>query len=219
MDRETNFAQALPQAASSPLRPPLWFKDMVIYEAHVRAFFDSNGDGIGDFPGLTSKLDYIRDLGVDAIWLLPFYPSPGKDDGYDISDYHEVHPQYGTMQDFEGGPPLDLDEHGWLRTLAPGQVVRTLMAWDMTTHPAGRYVVLWRGEGELMYGGGASHRRVEGESGPHRDVLDIDPRRDGAGNWTSARIETQRGDFKPPSGGVLRIEGRIADPRPYLGAA
>ncbi len=100
MDRETNFAQALPRAASSPLRPPLWFKDMVIYECHVRAFYDSNGDGIGDFPGLTSKLDYIRDLGVDAIWLLPFYPSPGKDDGYDISDYHDVHPQYGTMQDF-----------------------------------------------------------------------------------------------------------------------
>ncbi|MCC7547277.1 MAG: maltose alpha-D-glucosyltransferase [Burkholderiales bacterium] len=100
MDRESSIVGALPQAASSPLRPPLWFKDVVIYEAHVRAFFDSNGDGIGDFPGLTSKLDYIRDLGVDAIWLLPFYPSPGKDDGYDISDYHDVHPQYGTMQDF-----------------------------------------------------------------------------------------------------------------------
>ncbi len=100
MDRESQAAHAMTQAAPSPLRPPLWFKDVVIYECHVRAFYDSNGDGIGDFPGLTSKLDYIRDLGVDAIWLLPFYPSPGKDDGYDISDYHEVHPQYGTMQDF-----------------------------------------------------------------------------------------------------------------------
>jgi len=100
MDRESQAAHAMTQAAPSPLRPPLWFKDVVIYECHVRAFYDSNGDGIGDFPGLTSKLDYIRDLGVDAIWLLPFYPSPGKDDGYDISDYHEVHSQYGTMQDF-----------------------------------------------------------------------------------------------------------------------
>ena len=100
MDRESHLDHGLPSTTSAPLRPPLWFKDVVIYEAHVRAFFDSNGDGIGDFPGLTSKLDYIRDLGVDAIWLLPFYPSPGKDDGYDISDYHEVHPQYGTMQDF-----------------------------------------------------------------------------------------------------------------------
>ena len=100
MDREPTIVHALPQAAASPLRPPLWFKDVVIYEVHVRAFFDSNGDGIGDFPGLTSKLDYIRDLGVDAIWLLPFYPSPGKDDGYDIADYHDVHPQYGSMQEF-----------------------------------------------------------------------------------------------------------------------
>ncbi|MBI4692972.1 MAG: maltose alpha-D-glucosyltransferase [Gammaproteobacteria bacterium] len=85
---------------ASQLRPPLWFKDIVIYEVHVRAFFDSNGDGIGDFPGLTSKLDYIRDLGVDAIWVLPFYPSPGRDDGYDIADYHDVHEQYGSLHDF-----------------------------------------------------------------------------------------------------------------------
>ncbi|MFN3373208.1 MAG: alpha-amylase family glycosyl hydrolase, partial [Chloroflexus sp.] len=66
---------------------PLWYKDAVIYELHVRAFCDSNGDGIGDFPGLTSKLDYLQDLGVTAIWLLPFYPSPLRDDGYDIADY------------------------------------------------------------------------------------------------------------------------------------
>ncbi len=77
-----------------------WYKDAVIYEVHVRAFCDSNGDGIGDFPGLTSKLDYIQDLGVNAIWLLPFYPSPQKDDGYDIADYHNVHPAYGTRADF-----------------------------------------------------------------------------------------------------------------------
>ncbi len=78
----------------------IWYKDAVIYELHVRAFYDSNGDGIGDFLGLTEKLDYLQDLGVTAIWLLPFYPSPGKDDGYDVSDYTGVHPSYGTLRDF-----------------------------------------------------------------------------------------------------------------------
>jgi maltose alpha-D-glucosyltransferase/alpha-amylase len=79
---------------------PLWYKSGVIYELHVRAFQDSSGDGIGDFRGLTTKLDYLRDLGVTAIWLLPFYPSPLRDDGYDIADYYGVHPSYGTLQDF-----------------------------------------------------------------------------------------------------------------------
>src|SRR5487761_712003 len=81
-------------------RDALWYKDAVIYEVHVRAFFDSNDDGIGDFAGLTRKLDYIQDLGVTTIWLLPFYPSPGRDDGYDIADYHNIHPQYGTRREF-----------------------------------------------------------------------------------------------------------------------
>ena len=79
----------------------LWYKDALIYELHVRAFYDSNGDGIGDFPGLTQKLGYLQDLGVTAIWLLPFYPSPLKDDGYDIADYTDVHPSYGTLHDFK----------------------------------------------------------------------------------------------------------------------
>ena len=78
---------------------PLWYKDAVIYEVHVRAFHDSNEDGIGDFRGLTEKLDYLQDLGVTAIWLLPFYPSPLLDDGYDIADYSAVHPAYGTLHD------------------------------------------------------------------------------------------------------------------------
>jgi maltose alpha-D-glucosyltransferase/alpha-amylase len=79
---------------------PLWYKDAVIYELHVKAFCDSNHDGIGDFPGLTSKLDYLQELGVNTIWLLPFYPSPQLDDGYDISDYRNIHPDYGTRKDF-----------------------------------------------------------------------------------------------------------------------
>ena len=78
----------------------LWYKDAIIYQLHVKAFFDSNGDGIGDFDGLTERLDYLQDLGVTALWLLPFYPSPGRDDGYDISDYRRINPDFGTMKDF-----------------------------------------------------------------------------------------------------------------------
>jgi len=105
---ETTAAGTAP--AEAPRRrkmdDPLWYKDAVIYEVHVRAFFDSDGDGRGDFQGLTAKLDYLRDLGVTAIWILPFYPSPWRDDGYDISDYTTVHPAYGTIEDFK----LFLDE-------------------------------------------------------------------------------------------------------------
>ena len=79
---------------------PLWYKDAVIYQLHVRAFQDSNGDGIGDFRGLAQRLDYLRDLGVTTLWLLPFYPSPLRDDGYDIADYTNIHPSYGTLADF-----------------------------------------------------------------------------------------------------------------------
>ena len=79
----------------------LWYKDAVFYEVHVKAFQDSNDDGVGDFPGLTDRLDYIQDLGVDCLWLLPFYPSPLRDDGYDIADYRDVSPLYGKMGDFE----------------------------------------------------------------------------------------------------------------------
>src|SRR5689334_3661 len=80
---------------------PLWFKDAIIYQLHARAFCDTTGDGTGDFRGLTEKLDYLQDLGVTAIWLLPFYPSPLKDDGYDIANYTAIHPTYGTVRDFK----------------------------------------------------------------------------------------------------------------------
>ncbi|MBU1086925.1 MAG: maltose alpha-D-glucosyltransferase [Candidatus Omnitrophica bacterium] len=80
---------------------PLWYKDAVIYQLHVKTFCDSDGDGIGDFKGLIQKLDYLKTLGVTVIWLLPFYSSPLKDDGYDIADYYSVHPQYGTLKDFK----------------------------------------------------------------------------------------------------------------------
>lgn len=90
------------QADRAGLVPePFWYKSGVIYEVHVRAFYDSNENGVGDFRGLTQKLDHLKDLGVTALWLLPFYPSPLKDDGYDIADYFNVHPMYGTLEDFK----------------------------------------------------------------------------------------------------------------------
>jgi len=90
------------KTAVPPFRDdPLWYKDATIYELHVRSFYDSNADGIGDFAGLIQKLDYLEELGVNTLWLLPFYPSPLKDDGYDISDYYNINPVYGQMADFE----------------------------------------------------------------------------------------------------------------------
>jgi maltose alpha-D-glucosyltransferase/alpha-amylase len=99
MDRDVSpqISAAQPAAQADDAH---WYKDAVVYQLHVKAFFDSNDDGYGDFRGLTSKLDYIKDLGVNTVWLLPFYPSPMKDDGYDVADYHNVHPQYGTRNDF-----------------------------------------------------------------------------------------------------------------------
>lgn len=90
------------QGATTPVTDEaLWYKDAVIYQLNVKAFFDTNDDGMGDFKGVTAKLDYVKDLGVNTIWLMPFYPSPLRDDGYDISQYEDVHPQYGTLDDFK----------------------------------------------------------------------------------------------------------------------
>ncbi|NCC20860.1 MAG: maltose alpha-D-glucosyltransferase [Alphaproteobacteria bacterium] len=94
MPQENNLPSPLPS-------DPLWYKDAIIYELHVRAFYDSDGDGIGDFKGLLQKLDYLQDLGVNAIWLLPFYPSPLKDDGYDIGDYTKINSMYGDLKSFK----------------------------------------------------------------------------------------------------------------------
>jgi maltose alpha-D-glucosyltransferase/alpha-amylase len=130
-----------------------WYKDAVIYQLHVRAFFDSNNDGVGDFRGLTQKLDYIKDLGVSAIWLLPFYKSPLRDDGYDISDYKEINPAYGTLDDFrhfvEQAHDRDIrvitelvinhssEQHPWFqraRRAPPGSPERDYYVWSDTGH-------------------------------------------------------------------------------------
>ncbi|MGI8739427.1 MAG: maltose alpha-D-glucosyltransferase, partial [Gammaproteobacteria bacterium] len=99
-DPQQTLAPTTDEPDIAPAADPLWYKDAIIYELHVKAFYDSNGDGIGDFCGLTEKLDYLQELGVNTLWLLPFYPSPLRDDGYDISDYRAVHVDYGTRKDF-----------------------------------------------------------------------------------------------------------------------
>ena len=128
---------------------PLWYKDAIIYQIHIKSFFDSNNDGIGDFPGLISRLDYIAELGVNTIWLLPFYPSPRLDDGYDIADYRGVHPDYGTLADVkrfvaaahERGIRViaelvvnhTSDQHPWFqraRTSKPGSTYRDFYVWS-----------------------------------------------------------------------------------------
>jgi len=128
-----------------------WYKDAIIYELHVRSFYDSNGDGMGDFKGLTERLDYLQDLGVNAIWLLPFYPSPWRDDGYDIADYRGVHPAYGTVRDFKRflreAHARDLrvitelvinhtsNQHPWFeraRRAKPGSTHRDFYVWSET---------------------------------------------------------------------------------------
>src|SRR5262245_14194683 len=85
----------------SAVSDPLWFKDAIFYEVYVRGFYDSNSDGIGDFRGLTEKLDYLQWLGINCLWLLPFYRSPLRDAGYDISDYYSILPEYGTLENFK----------------------------------------------------------------------------------------------------------------------
>jgi maltose alpha-D-glucosyltransferase / alpha-amylase len=131
---------------------PLWYKDAIIYQVHVRAFYDSNGDGIGDFRGLIQKLDYIQSLGVNTLWLLPFYPSPLKDGGYDIADFKDIHPHYGNMADFrrfvkeahQRGLRIITElvlnhtssEHEWFkraRKSKPGSVYRDFYVWNDNT--------------------------------------------------------------------------------------
>jgi maltose alpha-D-glucosyltransferase/alpha-amylase len=131
---------------------PLWYKDAIIYQVHVRAYHDADGDGMGDFKGLTQKLDYLQDLGVTAVWALPFYPSPLRDDGYDIADYTGIHPDYGTLRDFraflkaahERGLRVitelvlnhTSDQHPWFqraRRSPPGTPERDFYVWSDTS--------------------------------------------------------------------------------------
>ncbi len=140
---------------------PLWFKDAVIYQVHVKAFFDANDDGVGDFRGLTEKLDYVKELGATCIWLLPFFPSPMRDDGYDIGDYRNVNPAFGTMHDFRTFVKaahdrgirvlIELvvnhtsDQHAWFqraRRAKRGSIWRDFYVWsDTDTKYAGTRII------------------------------------------------------------------------------
>src|SRR5687767_3862302 len=134
-----------------PTAPDPWYLDAVFYELPVRSYFDADGDGVGDFAGLTRKLDYLRELGVTAVWLLPFFPSPLRDDGYDVADYRDVHPACGTIHDFrsfvEAAHTRDIrvaaemvinhtsDEHPWFRAAReapPGSPLRDFYVWSDT---------------------------------------------------------------------------------------
>jgi maltose alpha-D-glucosyltransferase/alpha-amylase len=101
MEMDNGMPTRVPSPLPAREKDPLWYKKAIIYQAHVRSFCDSDADGIGDFRGAASKLDYLQDLGVTAVWLLPFYPSPLRDDGYDIADYYSINPSYGTLSDFK----------------------------------------------------------------------------------------------------------------------
>jgi len=147
----------------TPDKDPLWYKDAVIYQVHVRAFHDSSADGVGDFRGLAEKLDYVRDLGVTAIWLQPFYPSPLRDDGYDIADYTTVHPAYGTLADFkyflreaharglrvitELVVNHTSDQHPWFqraRRAKPGNPLRDFYVWSDSTDRYGETRIIFK---------------------------------------------------------------------------
>ncbi|WP_157271375.1 maltose alpha-D-glucosyltransferase [Azohydromonas aeria] len=148
--RRLTIPEALAQETPAD-DPALWYKDAVIYQLNVKAFFDSNDDGVGDFNGVTARLDYVKDLGVNTIWLMPFYPSPLRDDGYDIAEYKSIHPSYGTLDDFKR--MLDAaherglrvitelvinhtsDQHPWFqraRRAAPGTPERDFYVWSDT---------------------------------------------------------------------------------------
>ena len=151
VDMPTTPVLSPPETPLAPLADPLWFKDAVIYQLHLKSFFDSNNDGVGDFQGLIEKLDYVAELGVTAIWMLPFYPSPRRDDGYDIADYTSVHADYGNVDDVrrlvEAAHARGLkvitelvinhtsDQHPWFqaaRRAPPGSPERDFYVWSDT---------------------------------------------------------------------------------------
>jgi len=151
IDAKPSTADIPPPVVATVPGDPCWYKDAVIYQCNVKSFLDSNDDGIGDFKGLTSKLAYISELGVNTLWLMPFYPSPLRDDGYDIADYEDVHPQFGTLADFcvmlQEAHRLGLrvvteliinhtsDQHPWFqaaRRAPPGSPLRDFYVWSDT---------------------------------------------------------------------------------------
>ena len=222
--RDTDQRMKLPGSASDPL----WFKDAIIYELHVEGFYDSTGDGVGDFRGLAEQLDYLQNLGVTCLWLLPFLASPLRDDGYDVSDYRNIHPNYGTLEDFmafmeaaharrmqvimELAINHTSDQHPWFeraRRAAPGTEEREFYVWsDSNQRFADARVILhdsklgnwtWDPEANAHYWHRFSH---------HEPDLNYDNpavlRRDARGDGFLARDGRRRLELacRPLSGGA-----------------
>jgi maltose alpha-D-glucosyltransferase/alpha-amylase len=139
----------MPNRESHLEADPLWYKDAIVYEVHIKSFFDGNDNGLGDFRGLLEKLPYLENLGITAVWILPFYPSPLRDDGYDIADYLDINPDYGTLNDFREflreahargiRVIIELvlnhtsDRHAWFqrsRRAKPGSPIRDYYVWS-----------------------------------------------------------------------------------------
>ena len=214
------------QRAIRGLPEPTWYKDAIIYELRTRSFYDWNGDGIGDFAGLTEKLDYLQDLGVTAIWLLPFYPSPGRDDGYDISDYTDVHPDVGTLADFEAlrrrsAPPRHPRHHraGPQPHLRPAPVVPARAPRARRASPERDFYV-WATRPIATARRASSSRTSSPRTG--RGIARRTPT-SGTASTRTSRISTSR---IPPctrrcsgssiSGSSLGVDGLRLDAVPYL---
>ncbi len=204
-----------------------WYKDAIIYEVRTRSFFDSNDDGVGDLRGLTSKLPYLQDLGVTAIWLLPFYPSPGRDDGYDISDYTGISPEVGTLTDFEELvaeahrrglrviTELVLnhtsDQHPWFQRArrAPGSAERNFYVWgDSPDRYRDARIIFrdfevsnwtWDREAGAYYW----HRFLRAPAGPQLR----EPRSPGGPPGRSRLLARQGGRRPPARRGALSLRG------------
>ncbi len=213
----------------------LWYKDAIIYEVRVRSFYDSDGDGIGDFRGLTEKLDYLQDLGVTALWLLPFYPSPLRDDGYDIADYTDVHPDCGTLDDFKalparGAPARHPRRHraGHQPHLGPAPVVPARPP-RAARQPRARLLRLERHARSATPARGSSSRTSSARTGPgtrvakayywhrfysHQPDLNFDnpdvPRGDLPGRSTSGSTSASTACASTPSPTCTSARGRTA---------
>jgi glycosidase len=180
---------------SQLVKDPLWYKDAVIYQLHVKSFFDANDDGVGDFAGLNAKLDYIDSLGVNAVWLLPFYPSPRKDDGYDIAGYRDISQDYGTLAEFKD---FVAAAH------ARGIRVITELVINHTSdqHP-------WFQRARKSPQGSAEHQLLQGTAGRRRAAV---PDQVGGDNARAQRAK--RGRNRRPrqgaSGGTMKEHNQVA---------
>ena len=201
--------------SAEPVPPPAgtteWWRDAVTYQVYVRSFADGNGDGVGDLPGVRDRLPYIHDLGVDAIWLNPFYPSPQADGGYDVSDYRDVDPRFGTLADFdllladahELGlrvivdlvPNHTSDQHAWFRAAlaaAPGSSERARYLFRDGRGPDG---AMPPNDWTSVFGGPAWARITEADGSPGQWYLHLFAPEQPDLDWTNPEVEAEFEDI------------------------